>query len=179
MIFTEEIRHCPQRCRRRAVRHIGGNLLIERPLFLIEQITLKQILILVILLFNDPADTPSCLSEGILLDPREADGKHRPGSLHLPVLFILPYRKPFKQLSTSGILHGKKLLQHTHIQRLAKPSRARDQGYIVLRLPPLFDKIGLVDIEIIVYSDSLKVLSANPNRSRHIQSPSDNLSIKH
>ncbi len=61
------------------------------------------------------------------------------------------------------MIYGKEIFDHTHIQGLAESSWACDQSNTVLIVPPLPDKIRLIDIKTVILSDGYKILISNGN----------------
>ena len=78
--------------------------------------------------------------------------------LQLSQLVIFPDIQPFKICSKPWILHGKKVFYPTHIQNFSKPSRPGNQRHTVLILPSFSDKIRLIYIKTMVFSDRYKIL---------------------
>ena len=122
---------------------------------------------LIILLFYAHTDIPARARISIFLNAGKGQEKHRVCALQLPVCLMLPYRKTLKQICPVPIADRKKLLQHTHVQRLPETPWARDQRHIIPAFPPLPYKIRLINIKTTVFPDFFKILIANAYRSRH------------
>ena len=90
---------------------------------------------------------------------------------------MLPDRKTFKQIAPPRIFHGKKLLQHAHVQGLSKTARTLDQRCTVTTFPPLPDKLCLINIEIIpLYNRKDLILQSkekDPGWNIHTAAPRD------
>ena len=97
------------------------------------------------------------------LDICKAEGNHRIRSLQLTKSFLFPDDKVFKIFAAFGMIYGKEIFDHTHIQGLAESSWACDQSNTVLIVPPFPDKIRLIDIKTVILSDGYKILISNGN----------------
>ena len=89
--------------------------------------------------------------------------KEKPASLQLTKSFLFPDDKVFKIFAAFGMIYGKEIFDHTHIQGLAESSWACDQSNTVLIVPPFPDKIRLIDIKTVILSDGYKILISNGN----------------
>ena len=105
-----------------------------------------------------------CILIVILFYVRKAQKNHRISSLQSAVFFLFPDGKPFKDGTFFCILSGKETIQHAHIQCFAKSSRTCDQRNVISTFPPLSDKIGFINIKIMIFSKGSKILLSYTNR---------------
>ena len=152
--------------------HIVRNLPAEFLLPFIQLIAVQKIIILVVQICDNLPDHLSGALIGILLYLGKAERNHRISTLQAAVFLFLPDGESLKQIFSVRIRHRKELLQHTHIQRLSETPRTSNQRHIILGLPPLFYKIRLIHVEIIVDPNLLKILPSDTDRSRHAWCPS-------
>lgn len=96
-----------------------------------------------------------------------AEGDHRVRALQQAVLLFFPYGQPLKQITASGVFHGKELLKHAHIQSLAETPWTGDQRHIILCFPPLSDEVRFIYIEIIVNAYFFKILTSDTHCPGH------------
>ena len=89
-----------------------------------------------------------------------------------PTHFLaFPNLLTLEQIAFLLILIGEKALDCTHIQRFAKPARTCNQRDFICIVPPLPDKIRLVNIEDVIVHHFLIILISKCMFDPHLTSP--------
>ena len=138
-----------QRIRSQIVLHIRRYLSEIFLFILIHAITVKQIAVTVIQIFDYLANLLSGIRKCGLLHAGKGEADDRIRSLQLPVLLFLPDGQACKIRSFPRISYREKMLQHAHRQGLAKAPGTGEQRDHILIFPPLPDEFCLIDIETI------------------------------
>ena len=146
IVTTQELGQRPQRGNGGIIIHIGRDVFYEILFLFIQAVFLQQKVISVIQFLNQIEQALFCLIKGGRLYPGKAKEDDRVGSLKVSVFLVLPYGQPIKNLSPACVLHGKKSLQHVHVQGLPESAGTGNQGYIVSIFPPLSDKTCFINI---------------------------------